>query len=225
MLSPTLIFFLELLVRLLERQGRTDWGRIYVMAAATLGTFLTTFAVVLNNRGGGITAAFTTMIAIYAVIQIWYGGRRELRYFAIAGLFTALTATDELPAASLQALLAAALLWKAPRQTLLAFVPAALVVVAAFFGTNYLAHESLRPPYMHRNSPNDNWYDYQYTRKSDGRVIESYWRKPVGIDKGQPSMGVYAIHALAGHHGIISLTPVWLLALPRHLALGPPLRT
>ena len=66
---PLWIFFL-LLVRLVERWGHSDWGRIYVMAAATLGTFLTTFAVVLNNH---ITAAVTTMIAIYAVIQIWYG--------------------------------------------------------------------------------------------------------------------------------------------------------
>ena len=64
---PLWIFFV-LLARLLERWGRSDWGRIYVMSAATLGTFLTTFAVTLNNH---ITAAVTTMIAIYAVIQIW----------------------------------------------------------------------------------------------------------------------------------------------------------
>jgi len=213
---PLWIFFL-LLVRLLERWGRSDWGRIYVISAATLGTFLTTFAVVLNNH---ITAAVTTMIAIYAVIQIWYGGRRELRYFVIAGLFTALTATDELPALSLFALISAALLLKCPRQTLIGYVPAALLVAAAFFGTNYIAHESLRPPYMHRSetNPADNWYDFQYTH--NGRVIDSYWKHPVGIDKGQPSMGVYAFHALIGHHGIFSLTPVWLLAIPGLWLLG-----
>jgi len=215
---PLWILFL-LLIRLIERWGRSDWGRIYVMAAATLGTFLTTFAVVLNNH---ITAAVTTIIALYAAIQIWYGGQRELRYFAIAGVFAALTATDELPALSLFALLSAGLLWKAPRQTLLGYVPAALVVVAAFFGTNYVAHDSLRPPYMHRSATNpaDNWYDFQYTRKSGDRPIDSYWKNPVGIDKGEPSMTVYAFHALIGHHGIFSLTPVWLLALPGIWLLG-----
>jgi hypothetical protein len=209
---PLWIYF-ALMLRLVERWGRSDWGRIYVMAAATLGTFLTTFAVSLNNH---ITAAVTTAIAIYAAIQIWYGARRELRYFILVGLFAALTATDELPALSLFVLLSVALLWKAPRQTLAGFVPAALVVVAAFFTTNYIAHGSLRPPYMHRSATNtaDNWYDFTYTRKSDGRVIDSYWKSPVGIDKGQLSIGWYAFNALIGHHGIFSLTPVWLLAIP-----------
>ncbi|HEX3998081.1 MAG TPA: hypothetical protein VHX65_05985 [Pirellulales bacterium] len=208
-----------LLSRLIERWGRTDWGRIYVMAAAVLGTFLTTFAVVLNNH---VTAAVTTMVAIYAAMRIWYGGRRELRYFILAGLFAALTATDELPALSLFGLLSLALVWKAPRQTLVGYVPAALVVAAAFFGTNYIAHDSLRPPYMHRSATNpaDNWYDFQYMRKSDGRVIDSYWKNPAGIDKGQPSVPWYAFNVLIGHHGIFSLTPVWLLALPGIWLLG-----
>ena len=34
-----------LLAKLVERFGTTDWGRLFVMAAATFGTFLTTFAV------------------------------------------------------------------------------------------------------------------------------------------------------------------------------------
>jgi hypothetical protein len=43
------------------------------------------------------------------------------------------------------------LAWHDVRRTLLAFVPAALVVAAAFFGTNYVAHSSWRPPYAHRS--------------------------------------------------------------------------
>ncbi len=216
---PLWIFYL-LLARLLERWGGTDWGRIYVMAAATLATFLTTFAVSLNNH---ITAAVTTMVAIYAAIQIWYGGRRELRFFVLVGLFAALTASDELPALSLFAFACGrGTMWKSPRQTLLGFVPAALVVAAGFFATNYIAHASLRPPYMHRSATNsaDNWYDFSYTRKSDGRVIESYWKYPAGIDKGEASVGRYAFNVLIGHHGIFSLTPIWLLAIPGVLLLG-----
>jgi hypothetical protein len=60
----------------------------------------------------------------------------------------------------------------------------------------------------------DDWYDYEYTRATDGRVIQSYWRTPAGIDKGEPDLAKYTFHALIGHHGIFSLTPVWLLMLP-----------
>ena len=81
----------------------------------------------LNNH---VTAAVTALVAIYAALAIWYDGRRELRYFAVAGLFAALTAADELPALSFLAALSAGLLWQAPRPTLAAYLPAVLVVAA-----------------------------------------------------------------------------------------------
>ena len=51
----------------------------------------------------------------------------------------------------------------------------------------------------------DDWYDYPKT----------YWHpdKKAGVDKGEPSRAVYAFHALIGHRGIFSLTPIWLFAL------------
>lgn len=51
----------------------------------------------------------------------------------------------------------------------------------------------------------DDWYDYP----------GSYWLqgKPVGVDQGEPSKWLYAFHVLVGHHGIFSLTPMWLIAL------------
>ena len=50
----------------------------------------------------------------------------------------------------------------------------------------------------------DNWYEYEGT----------YWTpaKKSGVDRGEPSRGVYAFHTLLGHRGIFSLTPVWLLS-------------
>jgi hypothetical protein len=129
----------------------------------------------------------------------------------VCGVFAAMTAACELPALSLLAALSAALLWKAPRETLLGFVPGAALVVVAFFGTNYAAVESLRPPYMHRGE-GDNWYEYEY--EVNGRVRQSYWSDRQGIDQGEPSPARYALHTLVGHHGVFSLTPVWLLAIP-----------
>ena len=205
-----LVVYLLLLARLVERFGTTAWGRVFVMAAAAFGTFLTTFAVVLNNH---LPAAVCAMVALYASVRIWFDDERKPRYFVIAGLFGAFTAADELPALALLAALSGALLWKAPRETLRAYVPAALVIAVALFGTNWVAHHSLRPPYMHRSEtdPTDNWYQYTYQR--NGRTYTSYWQDRVGIDRGEPSPIVYAVHALVGHHGVFSLTPVWILTV------------
>ncbi len=205
-----LILMFVIVAWLVERFGATNLGRVFVMAAATLGTFLNTFAVVLNNH---VPAAVGASVALYAVVRIAYDDQRQWWYFALAGLAVSFTATDELPALSCLAAVGLLLGWYAPRQTLLAFVPAVAVVAAAFFATNWIAHHSLRPPYMHRSAtnPDDNWYDYSYT--VNGQERESYWRDPQGIDRGEASRAMYALHTLVGHHGIFSLTPVWLLSL------------
>ena len=205
---PLLVTF-ALLACMAEKFGTTDWGRLFTVAAAAFGTFLTTFVVSINNH---IPAAACVTVAGYAAVRIWYDGQRRPGYFALAGFFAALAVTNELPALSFFALLGAALLWKAPRETLVAYLPAAVVVAAAALGTNYTAHGSLRPPYMHRSQtdPADNWYDYSYLR--DGKPRDSYWRNPVGIDRGEPSVAIYTLHSTIGHHGIFSLTPIWLLS-------------
>ena len=205
-----LVLMYVLLGKLVERFGTTDWGRVFVMAAATLGTLLTTFAVVLNNH---LVAAVSATVALYAFVRIYCDGERRWRYFALAGFAAAFTAADELPALSLLVAMGAVLFVRAPRATLLAFAPAALIVVAAFFATNYLAHDSLLPPYMHRSvtDPDDNWYAYSYN--VNGQERESYWLNRQGIDRGEPLRLVYALHVLVGHHGIFSLTPVWLLSV------------
>jgi hypothetical protein len=146
-------------------------------------------------------------------VRVWFDGERRTRYFIIAGLFASLLVADELPALAMFAALSLVLLLRAPKQTLLYYVPASLVVAAAFFGTNWIAHHSLRPAYTHRSAtnPSDNWYDYEYER--NGKVYQSYWRNPVGVDKGEPSVAVYTLHATVGHHGIFSLTPIWIFSV------------
>ncbi|MEX2139701.1 MAG: hypothetical protein WD894_10595 [Pirellulales bacterium] len=294
-----MVIYLVLLGRLLNRFGTSEWGPIFIMAAAALGTFLTTFAVTLNNH---LPAAVSALITVWAAARIWYDGEQCPCYYIVAGIFAAFTVACELPGATLFGLVGAALLWKHPKPTLLYGLPAAALVLVAYFGTNYIAHGSLRLPYMHRDDGDllfvhefgdeeerqlnageppaslrsefasqdlelsenvvvrkkseqldhqdqdrwviedrgndalysvrvdlappaysipglfvhawDDWYDYEYTRASDGRVIQSYWRTPAGIDKGEPDLGKYTFHALIGHHGIFSLTPVWLLIVP-----------
>jgi hypothetical protein len=205
-----LILMYVLLARLVERFGTTDGGRVLVMAAATMGTLLNAFAVVLNNH---IVAAVSATIAIYALARITADGERRWRYFIVAGLAAAFTAANELPALTLLALAGLICLWHGPRPTITGFVPAAALVAAAFFATNWLAHQTLVPAYAHRNraEPGQDWYHYTYTVK--GQQRPSYWMDPQGIDRGEPTKSMYALHALVGHHGVFSLTAIWLLSL------------
>jgi hypothetical protein len=279
-----LAFYLLVLARIVERYGRTDAGRIFVFVAAAFGTFITTFAVTLNNH---TLAAATALLAIHAVLHIWREPTAGYGWYAWAGLNAALTVSNELPALALLVMLAAALfVWKSPVKTIVGFgIPAALVAAAAL-GTNYYAHGSWKTPYAHRKDgkviasfasdapakqledlaegrlpevlvqslwnagielPNDakltakdegrrwmlwlpaqerrfavvfrpevglevrewdNWYDYE----------GSYWsatgeKGPQGVDRGEESRLVYAIHCLFGHHGLFSLTPIWLFSV------------
>ncbi len=59
----------------------------------------------------------------------------------------------------------------------------------------------------------NNWYDYpdSYWLTSNDRKSE--------IDRGQESLELYVFHMLFGHHGLFSLTPIWLLSLAGMLAL------
>jgi hypothetical protein len=205
-----LILMYVILAKLVERFGTTDWGRIFVMAAATFATFLSTFSVVLNNH---IIAAVSAAITVYLFVRIIDDGERCWSYFFAAGLAAAFTAANELPAATLLAFTGAALFWRAPRETVAAFVPGMLVVAAAFFGTNWLAHDRISPPYAFRSDgdPAENWYKFTYT--VNGRPVKSYWHDRQGIDRGEPAKLTYAVHCLVGHHGVFSLTPIWLISL------------
>lgn len=205
---PMVLYFV-VVSWLVERFGKTDFSRIFAMGAAAFGTFLTTFAVAINNH---LPAAVGTAVALYAAVRILFDGERRARYFVLAGLVAMFVTANELPALSLSVALAAVLFKKCPKQTLLYYVPGLLAVAGFFYATNWIAHRSLRPPYMHRSATDkaDNWYDYQYER--GGRIYQSYWTEPAGLDRGEPSRAVYALHTLVGHHGVFSLTPIWILS-------------
>lgn len=204
------VLYLLILARIVERYGTTDFGRVFVVAAAALGTLLSAYAVAFTNHW---PAAFAAMVTLDATLRIVCEGERRRRWFFVAGLAAAFMAACELPALSFCGLVGLLLLWQAPRATLLAAVPGAAIVVAAALGTNYAAHGTIRPAYTERHVEGG-WYDYQYRRGS--RVIDSYWKPTVAksaIDRGEPSIATYAFHVLVGHHGIFSLTPVWLASL------------
>jgi len=202
--------YLLILAGIAERYGRSDFGRVFVVAAAGMGTLVTAYAVVFTNHW---PAACAAAAALDATLRIVVDGERRPRWFLVAGTAAAFAAACELPAASFAAGVVLLLAWKSPRTTIAAAVPGLAVVVAAALGTNYLAHGTVVPAYAQRHLPGG-WYDYQF-RRGD-RVIDSYWKPTTAkseIDRGEPSPATYAFHVLVGHHGIFSLTPIWLLSL------------
>jgi len=194
----------SLMALMIERFGKSDWGRIFAVAFTCFATFLSTFVVTLNNH---LPAIFCIIVAVYASARIWFDGDLRKRWFIFAGFFAAFAFACELPCALFFAILGLALLFRFPRQTLIAGVPAVIVVMAAFFVTNFIAHKTLMPAYSQPE-----WYKFENYQKY-GKTINSYWLNPQGVDKGEPQRNVYAFHTIVGHHGILSLTPVWIIAM------------
>lgn len=268
---------------LVEKYGTTDWGRLFVVAAACGGTYLTTFAVALNNH---LPAAVSVTFMLACLLPICWQRQENSWRFLGAGLFAAFAASCELPALAFFAVVAGVLFQQAPRQTIVWFLPPAIVVGLAAVGTNYLAHGTWRPPYAFRKDgpviaelklpetkmkagevpamladgplspelvsmleaagqklPPDatitksatenrwvlwdhhaqeryalvlkdeemklhewrNWYDFPGSYWSSGKLQ--------GVDRGEKSVAMYALQFLAGHHGLFSLTPLWLLTI------------
>lgn len=214
--------------------------------------------------------------------------RSRTSYFKmlLAGAAAAFSVANELPSLAILPLWGLVSLRISFGKTLLGFVPGILLVAGAFFATNWLAHQSLRPPYAHRGVGNlldsveldavdltrstprdslqvaqdhrasiaeklhceeerlsierarsdrwlratvaegrkekrffaivvtdtrieirewDDWYDYPGTYWVEGKLT--------GVDQGEANRMIYAVHTLIGHHGIFSLSPIWLLSL------------
>jgi hypothetical protein len=204
-LLPFLAYLL-VMDRWLERYTPHAWTRLIVLATAAFGTLVTPFLITFNNHTMG---TFSVLFALDAVLSIWHAkDSPPWHAFVRAGFFAAFAAANELPALAFAVGVVSWLLIWRPLQTLFLAVPAALVIAAGFLATNYLAIGQFRPAYSEMNSP---WYQYE----------GSYWKKAaegapkVGIDwaRQHESRGEYALHVLVGHHGLFSLTPIWLLSI------------
>ncbi len=197
------LIFLVLYARLLDRYAAHDWAWYVSLAAAAWGTQLFAFNAVLNNH---TVAAYSAFFALYPALRIWDDGGRVGARFALAGFFAALCACSELPAALFGVLLFAILLARCPRLTLLFFAPAAAVPCLASLVTQYLAHGTVVPVYAEFGTES-----YTYPG--------SYWNRPTGLDALSEPKYVYLYHMLAGHHGVLTLTPIFLFSAVAALGL------
>ncbi len=205
--------FLVLFARVLDRHAANDWAWLFSLIAAAFGTYLLPFTQTLNNHTIAASSAF---FALYQFLAIWDEGDRAGWRFAVAGFCGAFAAANELPALAFLALLSCLMLVRYFAKTLLFFVPAALVPLAAFaiaqyavFGEFSLAYESFG---------------------TDAYLYEgSFWKTPLDLDafnEHPEPQGVYFLHMTVGHHGAFSLTPIFLFSCWGTLRLlGTPFRT
>ncbi|MBL8890831.1 MAG: hypothetical protein JNL67_12700 [Planctomycetaceae bacterium] len=271
----------------------TDAARFYAFAAACWGTFVTTFAVTLNNHHFAVIAVYWSLFAICAIQRAPFASGF---WYVILGLGGGMAFANELPALAWTAGVVAIGLWFSPERAIRWMLPAILVVGLAYFGTNLIAHRTLRMPYsfrsdgpvaltlpmdfaedlepglmptemrrqLNRHSSRwgfelgpetwiednqyelssqverrwvirnyflgpyrpDQWQGLAVVQRKGADSIEirqwanwydfpgSYWHdgRRAGVDIGESSPGWYAFHCLIGHHGIFSLTPMWLVS-------------
>lgn len=206
--------FLWLLKILLERYATSDWGRLFVFAAACHGTFITTFSMTLNNH---TLAACTALAAVFPLLNRSTSERVHFGFLpipdpapagaiVISGLSAGLTASLEFPALALAAALFVLLVVRAPKKALLLFMPVAVAPLVVQQVLNYLAVGQWEPVYAKVDS---DWYRYagSHWQLATGQIkhgIDWAWQ--------HESRWAYAFHVLVGHHGLFSLTPVWAFA-------------
>jgi hypothetical protein len=198
--------YLWLLSRLADWFGATDWGRLFVVAAAAFGTQVTPFLITFNNH---TPAAVAALVALYAALRAVFPGREDHRpapgWLILSGLAAGFLVNSELPGLAFVALLGLCLLVRAPGRALVCFAPPVLLFIALYFSLNYLATGQFLPVYEKLDTP---WYQYPGSlwakiHPGQGRGIE--------YAKFIESRWMYAFHLFFGHHGWFSLTPINLL--------------
>lgn len=186
---------------MVRRHCPDRFAQFFLMTAACWGTLLLPFLTVFNNHTIAATAfLFALVLAVGIVVEAKHSPWR----FAACGFLAAWGVCNELPAAALGLALFGLLSRASWRKTALCFVPAAVIPIAGFFMTNYQASGSWKPFYLSYGTET-----YEFVHEG----VPSYWMNPKGVDRPRDSTAAYLLHSTIGHHGILSLTPIFLLTL------------
>ena len=195
---------LAMLAGVLRRTTETLFAPAVGVLAVGAATMHTPFVATLNNHTIGLWSAALTLATLHSYdrgSRVW---TKRLNA-AAAGFFAMWTCCNELPAALFGLTCFGWLAWRDWRRAVFWFGPAAVVPLAGFFWANYEAVGTWRPLYMAYGTETYEFY-------LNGRP--SYWMNPQGIDRNVDEPPVYLMHCLVGHHGVFSLTPLLLLAIP-----------
>ena len=189
------------MARMLTRSTGNATARLLALSTFCFGTLVTPYATVLNNHS---LAAVCAVFAIAPTLRILNEENQRRTDFALAGFWAALVSCCELPAALFGLLLFVLMCRRSVTRTALYFVPAALIPLAAYFLTNWMATGGWKPFYLFYGTE-------KYLFELDG--VRSYWHEPRGMDQNLDSPFAYFMHCTIGHHGIFSLTPIFVLTV------------
>jgi hypothetical protein len=205
--------FLILYARVLDRYAGGEWAWFFSLIAAALGTYLLPFTQTLNNH---TIAAFSAFFALYQFLRIWDDTRVSGWRFGVVGFFGSFTMALELPATAFLVLVAGLLLFRYPRQTLIAFVPGALIPIAAFLATQYAAMGEFKLAYEEFGSEAYLYEGSLWKSPLELDALNVPWLDPAEAARrglSGESYGMYLFHMTLGHHGFWSLTPIFVLSL------------
>jgi len=197
---PMVISFV-VLARLLARSSENLTARMIALAAFCCGSLVIGYATTLNNHS---VAAMCLVFTLAPLLRILSDGSQRGLDFAQVGFWAAMVCCHELPAALFGVATFALLVRKSVPQTAKWYVPAALIPLIVYFVTNYLATGGWKPFYLYYGTE-------KYLYELDG--VKSYWHTPHGMDQSLDSPLTYFFHCVIGHHGIFSLSPIFLLAI------------
>jgi hypothetical protein len=188
---------LWLISRLVERHAKSDLTRVLIVTVAAWGTFLSTFLITLNNH---TVAANCVLWSLCAALKVLADDDQRRRWFILAGFFAAFSVTCELPSGIFLVWLGLLLLRANWRRTLIWFTIGAAVPLGVHFYLNQLIVGGFLPFYA---SFGKDYYNYP----------GSYWLEPKGMDSNVQPAWLYFVNCTIGHHGIFSLTPIFLLTI------------
>ncbi len=193
---PYLFFVLAWASFLNAVTDRRRWAYRFCLLAGAFGHYVFGYSIMANNH---TMAAVALFFAFYHQWMLDMGHRSSLWHLSAAGFFAGLAPTLELPAAVASVgLFVAAVARFGPRTTWNWFVPAAILPLSAHFVLNLIATGgSLLPFYLIG--------DYHYPG--------SYWNNPMSFDTLNEPKLLYTFQFILGHHGVLSLTPLWLFSL------------
>jgi hypothetical protein len=180
--------------RLLARWEPQPTVLLPAFAALALAYLGWGYATSLNNHSPAAALGLASFYHAYQA-RSGAGGRRD---WLLAGAFAGLAPTIDLAALFVAAALGLYLLTYDWRATLRRFVPAALPALALHFALTYAVTGSLLPAYLRPEL-------YHYAG--------SYWNAPGGMDALDEPKAVYLVNMLVGHHGVLTMTPLLVVAL------------
>lgn len=187
---------------LVWRHCDISFTRTFLLAGACFATLWSAYLPSLNNHTPAVCCVVFALRAAVVTIP----SHISLNRAAVAGLMAGTAVTFELPALAFLGGVFVILLKYAPKRALAGFVPAAIVPLALFLIVNKVAIGDWAPAYAAYGQENG---PYRYVENG----VPSYWMNPKGLDTSKDPFYTYLFHCTLGHHGLFSLTPIFLLSL------------